>query len=199
MGRSANVSVEVLADLQAEVGEAPHWDDQTNTLMFVDLTGGAVYRYDQSGARVGSFSVGQEVGAVVPRRGGGLVLAVRDGIAVASDTGEDFEIAAPVERDIPGNRMNAAKCDPAGRLLAGTMAFDLSPHSAALYRVEPGWSFEEIARDVTQSNGIAWSPDGSRMYFTRQVIKPASCRPAGCVLFAGSPRSSRRRPPAWHR
>jgi sugar lactone lactonase YvrE len=93
------------------------------------------------------------------------VLAVRDGIAVTSDTGEDFEIAAPVERDIPGNRMNDAKCDPAGRLLAGTMAFDLSPHSAALYRVEPDWSFEEISRDVTQSNGIAWSPDGGRMYF----------------------------------
>jgi sugar lactone lactonase YvrE len=159
------VSVDVFADLQADVGEAPHWDDRTNTLLFVDLTGGVVYRYGQSGARLGSFSVGQEVGAVVPRRGGGLVLAVRDGIAVASDTGEDFEIAAPVERDIPGNRMNDAKCDPAGRLLAGTMAFDLSPHSAALYRVDPDWSFEEIARDVTQSNGIAWSPDGSRMYF----------------------------------
>jgi sugar lactone lactonase YvrE len=165
MGRSANVSVEVFADLQADVGEAPHWDDRTNTLLFVDLTGGAVYRYGPSGARLGSFSVGQEVGAVVPRRGGGLVLAVRDGIAVASDSGEDFEIAAPVERDIPGNRMNDAKCDPAGRLLAGTMAFDLSPHSAALYRVDPDWSFQEIARDVTQSNGIAWSPGGSRMYF----------------------------------
>jgi sugar lactone lactonase YvrE len=165
MGRSANVSVEVFADLHADVGEAPHWDDRTNTLLFVDLTRGAVFRYDQSGARLGSFDVGQEVGAVVPRRDGGLVLAVRDGIAVASDTGEGLEVTAPVERDKPGNRMNDAKCDPAGRLLAGTMAFDLSPHSAALYRVEPDWSFEQIVRDVTQSNGMAWSPDGSRMYF----------------------------------
>ena len=61
--------------------------------------------------------------------------------------------------------MNDAKCDPAGRLLAGTMAFDASPHSAALYRVEPDWSFAQIVRDATQSNGIAWSPSGSRMYF----------------------------------
>jgi sugar lactone lactonase YvrE len=93
------------------------------------------------------------------------VLAVRDGIAVTSDTGQGFELAAPIERDSPGNRMNDAKCDPAGRLFAGTTAFDFSPRSAALYRVEPDWSFEQIARDVTQSNGIAWSPDGSRMYF----------------------------------
>ena len=93
------------------------------------------------------------------------MLAVRDGIAVASDTGEGFALSAPVERDIPGNRMNDAKCDPAGRLLAGTTAFDFSPHSAALYRIEPNWSFEQVVRDATQSNGIAWSPDGSRMYF----------------------------------
>ncbi len=165
MARSASMRVEVFADLDADVGEAPHWDERANTLLFVDLTAGAVFRYDQSGVRLGSFCVGQEVGAVIPRRGGGLVLAVRDGIAVASDTGEGFALIAPVERDTPGNRMNDAKCDPAGRLLAGTTAFDFSPHSAALYRVEPDWSFEQVVRRVTQSNGIAWSPDGSRMYF----------------------------------
>jgi sugar lactone lactonase YvrE len=165
VARSASVRVEVFADLHAEVGEAPHWDERTKTLLFVDLTAGVVFRYGPSGVKLGSFSVGQEVGAVVPRRGDGLVLAVRDGIAVASDTGEDFELTTPVERDIVGNRMNDAKCDPAGRLFAGTTAFDFSPHSAALYRVESDWSFEQIARDVTQSNGIAWSPGGDRMYF----------------------------------
>ena len=165
MARSARARVEVFADLHADVGEAPHWDERTKTLLFVDLTAGTVFRYDQSGVLLGSFPVGQEVGAAVPRSSGGLVLAVRDGIAVASDTGEDFELTAPVERDIPGNRMNDAKCDPAGRLFAGTTAFDFSPHSAALYRVAPDWSFGQVVRDVTQSNGIAWSPDGSRMYF----------------------------------
>ena len=61
--------------------------------------------------------------------------------------------------------MNDAKCDPAGRLVAGTTAFDFTPHSAALYCVEPGWSFRRIISRVTQSNGIAWSPDGSQLYF----------------------------------
>ena len=165
MVRSASVRVEVFADLNADVGEAPHWDERTKTLLFVDLTAGTVFRYDQSGAKLGSFPVGQEVGAVVPRHTAGLVLAVRDGIATVSDSGEGFELTSPVERDIPGNRMNDAKCDPAGRLFAGTTAFDFSPHSAALYRVESDWSFEQIVPDATQSNGIAWSPDGGRMYF----------------------------------
>ena len=95
MARSASMRVEVFADLDADVGEAPHWDERTNTLLFVDLTAGAVFRYDQSGVKLGSFCVGQEVGAVIPRRGGGLVVAVRDGIAVASVTGEGFALIAP--------------------------------------------------------------------------------------------------------
>ncbi len=165
MARSARVSVEVFADLHADVGEAPHWDQRSMTLLFVDLTGGTIFRYDQSGTALNSFSVGQEVGAVVPRRDGGLVLAVRDGIAVATDAGDNFELTAPVERDTQGNRMNDAKCDPAGRLLAGTTAFDFTPQAAALYRVEPDWSYDRIVRDVTQSNGIAWSPGGSQLYF----------------------------------
>ncbi len=150
MARSANVRVEVFADLHADVGEAPHWDERTSTLLFVDLTAGAVFRYDQSGATLGSFCVGQEIGAVVPRHSGGLVFAVRDGIAAASDTGEGFELTAPVERDIPGNRMNDAKCDPAGRLFAGTTAFDSAayrlsderlkrePHAGATFVCSPG-------------------------------------------------------------
>ena len=164
MGRSASAGVEVFADLRADVGEAPHWDERSKTLLFVDLTGGVVFRYDQSGAELSSFPVGQEVGAVVPRRGGGLVLAVRDGIAVVTENGEGFELTAPVERDTPGNRMNDAKCDPAW-LFAGTMSYDLAPHAGALYRVGPDWSVEQVARGVTQSNGIAWSPGGSLMYF----------------------------------
>jgi sugar lactone lactonase YvrE len=74
MGRSSRVRVEVFADLHADVGEAPHWDERTRTLLFVDLTAGTVFRYDRSGAKLGSFPVGHEVGAVVPRRGGGLCL-----------------------------------------------------------------------------------------------------------------------------
>ena len=66
----AVVSVKVFADLHADVGEAPHWDEQSKTLLFVDLTGGAVFRYDHSGVKLSSFSVGQEVGAAVPRRVG---------------------------------------------------------------------------------------------------------------------------------
>jgi sugar lactone lactonase YvrE len=36
VARSASAEVEVFADLHADVGEAPHWDERTQTLLFVD-------------------------------------------------------------------------------------------------------------------------------------------------------------------
>ena len=162
---SGATPVDVAVDVRADVGEGPHWDAASQSLWFVDLTSGTVLRYGQVSGSVTTFSLGQEVGAVLPRRTGGLVLAVRDGIAVASESGEGFEIKAPVEFENAANRMNDAKCDPVGRLFAGTTAFDFASGAGALYRIDADWSWEAVVRGVTTSNGTAWSPDGSRMYF----------------------------------
>src|SRR3954463_449217 len=141
---SSEVRVEVAVDVRPEVGEGPHWDDASQTLWFVDITGGSVFRHHPADGTLSRFAVGQEVGAAIPRAGGGLVLAVRDGIAVTTEDGEDFQIVAPIEGERRTNRMNDAKCDPAGRLFAGTTAFDFAAESGALYRIEPDWSWAAV-------------------------------------------------------
>lgn len=91
--------------------------------------------------------------------------AVRDGIAVLDiDTGE-LELVCPIEADRPGNRMNDAACDPAGRLWAGTMAFDIKPGAGSLYRIDSSLDVEVVVTDATISNGIGWSPDATTMYY----------------------------------
>jgi sugar lactone lactonase YvrE len=163
--RSADGRVQVAVDVRAEVGEGPHWDAATLSLWFVDLTQGDVYRHDSATGTLSTFSVGQEVGAVLPSRAGGLVLAVRDGIAVASDDGEGLRLTLPVESENLGNRMNDAKCDPAGRLFAGTTAFDFTAGAGSLYRIDLDWSCTPVLSGLSASNGMAWAPDGSLMYF----------------------------------
>jgi sugar lactone lactonase YvrE len=164
MARVWGGEISVAVDVRAEVGEGPHWDERADCLWFVDLTGGTVFRHERGGA-LHSFDVGQEVGAVIPRLHGGVVLAVRDGIAVASDAGDDFAVRVPVERGNAANRMNDAKCDAAGRLFAGTTAFDFTFGAGALYRIDDDWSCRVAVDNVTTSNGTAWSPDGREMYF----------------------------------
>jgi sugar lactone lactonase YvrE len=71
----------------------------------------------------------------------------------------------PVEADVPTNRMNDGKCDPGGRFWAGTMAFEVTPGAAALYRLDPDLQVTRVVSGVTLSNGLGWSLDGRQMFY----------------------------------
>jgi sugar lactone lactonase YvrE len=45
------------------------------------------------------------------------------------------------------------------------MAYDQQPGAGALYRLDPDGSERVVLEDVTISNGLEWSPDGSRAYY----------------------------------
>jgi sugar lactone lactonase YvrE len=101
---------------------------------------------------------------VVPREHGGAVLAVRDGFALLEPDG-GLRVVAEVEADRPENRMNDGACDRAGRFFAGTMAFAITPGAGSLYRLDPDLTVTRVLGDVTISNGVGWSLDGSTMYY----------------------------------
>ena len=111
--------------------------------------------------------MGQPVGAAVLRRNAtGLVLALRDGFGLLDERSGKIEMLAAVEADVPTNRMNDGKCDPAGRFWAGTMAFDeVTRGAGALYRLDPDLHVSRVVDGVTLSNGLDWSLDGRQMYY----------------------------------
>jgi sugar lactone lactonase YvrE len=147
-----------------QLGEGPFWDERTGELLRVDITGGLVHAWSPARGEARTSAVGGEVGAVVPRADGpGLVLAVGHRI-VLRDGDEDLVLAA-VEEELDDNRFNDCKCDPQGRLWAGTMSKQRVPGTAALYRLVPGGDLERAIDGTTISNGLGWSPSGDRMYF----------------------------------
>lgn len=158
-------AVEIAVDCRAELGEGPSWDSRDGILWWVDITPGVVHRYDPSAGIDTTVHVGQEVGAVVPRQSGGVVLALRDGFALMDAGTGQGELIAPVKAGRAGNLMNDAKCDGSGRLLGGTVAPDGTPHAGALYRLDQDHSVTRILASVTCSNGLGWSQDGRLMYY----------------------------------
>jgi len=165
---SDDIGVELVLDAQARVAEGPAWDDRTGTLVWVDIMSHQVHRYDPATRRDRSIDVGQPVGAAVLRQGGdGLALALQEGFGLLDEATGRVEIVAPVEKDLPTNRMNDGKCDPAGRFFAGTMPFDPTPGSqgGALYRLDKDFEVSKVLSGVTLSNGIDWSLDGRQMYY----------------------------------
>jgi sugar lactone lactonase YvrE len=156
------VSIDVAVRIQAELGEGPTWDRMSSTLVWVDILASEVHRYAPARDDDAVLSVPQHVGAAKPRSMGGLVLNLRDGIALVDRDGTKTWLVYWA-RD--GVRGNDAAVDPAGRLWAGTMRYDSAPGGGWLARVEPTGAAKVVLDRVTISNGVGWSPDGTRMYY----------------------------------
>jgi sugar lactone lactonase YvrE len=61
--------------------------------------------------------------------------------------------------------MNEGACDPDGRFYCGSMALDRRPRGGTLYRLDTDRSVHVVLPNVTISNGLDWSPDGSTVYY----------------------------------
>jgi sugar lactone lactonase YvrE len=160
--RTARVRVALHA--RDQLGEGAFWDERTRELLRVDITGGRIHGWNPVTHRVATHEVAGEVSAVLPRaRASGWLLAI--GHRLVLHDGEAERTLAAVERHRPGNRFNDCKCDPQGRVWAGTMSRQRVPGTAALYRLAAGGAIERVIAGTTISNGLGWSPAGDRMYF----------------------------------
>ena len=144
------------------------WHPDTHELYFVDIAGQAVHRFRPSDGRHDVFGLPDQVTSVSLRERGGLALSLRKTFAFFDPDTDDLEVLDDPEPDRPGNRFNDARCDPQGRLWAGTMsADDWWAPTGAVYRLDPDRRIERMIDDVRCSNGTDWSPDGRTMYHTQ--------------------------------
>src|SRR5947209_2816249 len=107
--------------------------------------------------------VGAVAAAVRPRRTGGSVIAVERGFVLEEPDGTLMWLAE-LWSD-PRIRMNEGGCDPDGRFYCGSMELDQRPGAGTVYRLDPDRSVHVVLKNVSGSNGLDWSPDGSRAYY----------------------------------
>jgi sugar lactone lactonase YvrE len=161
--KTATPDLEVVLDLGMEIGEGPIWDAETATLVFVDSERGRIFLFDPATNALRQIEVGVVIGAAIPRRSGGFAVSSVDGLLSVDDMGAKTLIA-PIERD-RASRMNDAKCDSRGRMLSGTFSTTFERGAGALYKIEPDLSVAPLVGDISVSNGIAWGPDETRLYY----------------------------------
>lgn len=150
------------------LGEGPVYDADGERLLWVDIRGRHVHelvRGDDGAWQAGeTWTTPAEVGAIVPRRGGGLLAMVGREFCLM-DAGGALEPIARIDTGDVDARFNDCKCDPRGRLLAGWMVSDLSA-PGQLCRLDPDGTVTTLLDEVGLSNGLDWSPDGTTLYFT---------------------------------
>lgn len=167
---------ELPAHPPAQLGESPFWHPAEQRLYWVDISGRALLRARLDGSAAERWPLPGEPGCIAPaRRQGrdaGLVVALRDRICHAPEWGGALTELARLPIDAARQRANDGKCDPLGRFWVGTIHEPASgPRQpvGALHcvdlRVAGRPAVRAVFVGVTTANGLAWSPDGRRMYF----------------------------------
>jgi sugar lactone lactonase YvrE len=169
-----SVQAEPVSEAAAVLGEAPYWVPEDSALLWVDIPNGQLFRTEFPSGATQSMSLGA-VSAAFPALGGGILTAGDNRLmlhtppAAAGDTWVSRTVAEVPARE--GIRFNDASVDPAGRIWVGSMHIAESEPLGTLYRLDPGRVLTPVVKNVTVSNGIAWSPDGSRMYYADSPLR----------------------------
>lgn len=161
------LSVESVMQSRSTLGEGAVRDDRAGCLWWVDIPPGLIHRYDPASGANETWEWGEALGCVAVREKGGLLLATRSGFHFFDpETGERQALADP-EADQPENRFNDGTTDMQGRFWAGTMKHPGDPaRTGQIYRFDPDQRITPFHGKMFTPNGMAFSPDGRRMYFS---------------------------------
>ncbi|WP_136440951.1 SMP-30/gluconolactonase/LRE family protein [Pacificoceanicola onchidii] len=173
------IEITCVAPTRSGIGEGAVWDVGDQRLWWVDIPNGLIHRYDPERGTNETFEFGEPVGCIARREKGGLVVAAKSGFWFFDpDTGERQHIADP-EAHLPESRFNDGGTDPQGRFWAGTMKDMGNPEPCSrFYRLDPDLTVTEGMGGIWTTNGLAFSPDGGRMYVSDsnpQVRRIWSC------------------------
>ena len=154
------------------LGESPFWHPQEQRLYWVDIPGRRIARLAVQGLQaqgaVEYWPLTQEPGCIAPVHGGGLVMALRDGIYLAREWGGPLELLAAAPYDTRKQRFNDGKCDAQGRFWAGSLYEPKDKAMGVLYMLDGQGLHAMLGGDkvgVVTANGLAWSPDGRTAYW----------------------------------
>lgn len=162
------MTIDVAVRSATLLGECPVWDGRTASLWWVDIEGKRIHRWTPNTDTHQWQSVPSRPGSVALTGDDDLLLVASEGdLAWYRWSSGAFEHWFELEPDPGKNRLNDGRCDPAGRLWVGSMWDPTSDRmfTGFLHRVEPDGSFSTERDLVGVANGLAFSPDGSTMYF----------------------------------
>ena len=170
---NAAAVVEPVGDVTAALGEGPYWVPEDDCLLWVDIEGARLHRTYFPARETVTDSPGP-VSAAFPAVGGGILIAGGAALTLLFPAERGAQWVARTIADAPardGIRFNDAGVDPAGRVWVGSMHVTEAEPLGELYRLDAGGRLNPVLKNVTVSNGLGWSPDGSRMYYADSPLR----------------------------
>ena len=169
------VSVEVVNEARAELGEGPLWDDRARRLIWVDYPSQQVlWCSPPTDLASRSLMMPGRPGCVGLRQDGGILVALPDGVWALPAGAEDGSAAMRIAA-VPGAHsdihLNDGACDPTGRFWVGSVVNRGREATGVLWRLEPGGELTPTLSGLQLSNGMDWSSDGRTFYHVDSLAR----------------------------
>ncbi len=166
-------------DADNHLGETPLWSAQERSLYWVNCENPpAVHRWDPATGDHQSWPMPERVGGIALKPLGKLLVVLAHGIYdFDPDTAAlSLRCASPLAKHVS---LHESQCDRQGRLWVGAYDHHFMPtnrdaRDGAFFRLD-GNQLTPVITGISVANGLAFSPEGSRMYFTDSPTGHVEC------------------------
>jgi D-xylono/L-arabinono-1,4-lactonase len=154
----------IIANIKSIIGENPIWHPLEKKLYWLDIPVGIIYRYDPKSNTVEKIVERNCVvgGFTIQEDGSFLLFMEKGAIQIwRNNTLKNVIEEIPILRN---TRFNDVITDPYGRVYCGTMPDKNG--IAYLFLLDTDGKLRLILDNIGLSNGMGFSPDKKKMYFT---------------------------------
>ncbi len=146
-----------------------------SALYWVDINGLTVNRVHPASGKFSSWKMASEPSAIAADGDNNLVVATRLGFVRLNTTSGAITDICPAPYDPTIVRFNDGRVDPAGRFWVGTMYEPRDKPAAEMYVLERDKLRLAWSGGMTNSNGLAWTPDGRTMFHADTTSHRIDC------------------------
>ena len=161
-------TVETAFAVGNQLGEGPLWDHRVEELVWVDIAAGELWSGAPGEAPRILTTVEGALATVALGPNSTYLLAIDRSLVRFDPHAHEVTVLERLGAD--GTRLNDGAVDAAGRWWIGSMGLDHGPGKGSLYRLTVD-GHTDVLSSIGISNGIDWSSDGTRMYFTDTLTR----------------------------
>jgi sugar lactone lactonase YvrE len=150
---------------QCFLGEGPLWIADLGCFFWVDIEKGNLHRYHLASEKLEIRNFPHYIAVVLKGQNGKLILGLDRKLVWYDWETEEIEKLCEVETNQPLHRFNDGKVDFKGRIWIGTLSTKFTEGAGSLYRIDSNLKPEVRLKNLTISNGMAWTEEQETFYF----------------------------------
>jgi len=160
------LQAQLLVDCQNLLGECVLWNAVDRRVYWTDVYSCTLFSCNADGGELLARALPDKLGSFAFDPDGNLLAAFAKGLFRMQLPSGRSERLTVFEPELERTRLNDGRCDRAGRFVVGGCHQEYYNPVSSVIRYAGGDTAQRLISDVALSNGIAFSLDGRRMYFS---------------------------------